>query len=81
MAEEILKRVGSLAAARAAQGINIAWGFKGELEKLMSKLIMIQVVLQVAEERQITVDMWRLWLDKVRDTAYQAEDVLDELGL
>jgi Leucine-rich repeat (LRR) protein len=80
MAEEILKRVGSLAAARAAQGINIAWGFKGELEKLMSKLIMIQAVLQVVEERQITVVMWRLWLDKVIDTAYQAEDVLDELG-
>ena len=80
MAEEILKRVGSLAAARAAQGINIAWGFKGELEKLMSKLIMIQAVLQVAEERQIMDDMWRFWLDRVRNTAYQAEDVLDELG-
>jgi uncharacterized lipoprotein len=24
--------------------------------------------------------MRRLWLDKVRATAYQAEDVLDELG-
>ena len=81
MVEEILKRVGSLAAARAAQGINIAWGFKGELEKLMSKLIMFQELLQGAEERQITVeDTWSHWLDKVQDTAYQAEDVLDELG-
>lgn len=81
MAIEILKRVHSLAAARAAQGINIAWGFKGELRKLMSTLIMFQALLQDAEERQITVDdRWMLWLDAVRDTAYQAEDVLDELG-
>ncbi|XP_034901401.1 putative disease resistance protein RGA3 [Populus alba] len=81
MAIEILKRVHSLAAARAAQGINIAWGFKGELEKLRSNLIIFQSLLKYAEERQITVDdTWRHWLDKVRDTAYQAEDVLDELG-
>jgi len=78
MAEEISKRVGSRA-ARAAQRINIAWGFKGELEKLKLKYSTIQAVLRHAEERQVTDADARVWLDKLRDIAYQAEDVLDEL--
>ncbi|XP_011016469.1 PREDICTED: disease resistance protein RGA2-like [Populus euphratica] len=78
MAEEIWKRVGSRA-ARAAQRINIAWGFKGELEKLKLKYSTIQAVLQDAEKRQVTDADSRVWLDKLRDIAYQAEDVLDEL--
>ena len=78
MAEEISKRVGSRA-ARAAQRINIAWGFKGELEKLKLKYRTIQLVQRQAEERQVTGAAARVSLDKLRDIAYQAEDVLDEL--
>eukprot|EP00258_Populus_trichocarpa_P039904 XP_024455923.1 putative disease resistance protein RGA3 [Populus trichocarpa] len=78
MAEEISKRVGSRA-ARAAQRITIAWGFKGELEMLKLKYSLIQEVLRDAEERQVTDADSRVWLDKLRDIAYQAEDVLDEL--
>jgi len=73
--EEILKRVSSL----VAQGINLAWGFKGDMKRLEESLAMIQAVLQDAEKKS-TGEAARLWLEDLRDVAYDAEDVLDEFN-
>nr|TKR85844.1 hypothetical protein D5086_0000244650 [Populus alba] len=72
--EEILKRVGSL----VDQGINLAWGFKGDMKRLEASLTMIQAVLQDAEKKRVTGESLRLWLEHLRGVAYDAEDVLDE---
>ncbi|KAJ4844609.1 hypothetical protein Tsubulata_046292 [Turnera subulata] len=74
--EETLKKVGSL----AVQGIQLAWGFKGQLQKLKQSLDIIQAVLHDAEERQAREAYVKLWLQKLREVAYEAEDVLDEFG-
>ncbi|KAJ4835866.1 hypothetical protein Tsubulata_026062 [Turnera subulata] len=71
--EETLKKVGSL----AVEGIRLAWGFKGQLQKLKHSLDFVRAVLHDAEERQAREESVKLWLQKLRDVAYEADDVLD----
>ncbi|XP_026432400.1 putative disease resistance protein RGA4 [Papaver somniferum] len=60
--------------------IALVRGVKGELEKLSEKLELIDAVLHDAEKRQVENDrLVRLWLKKLKDVAYDAEDILNEL--
>ncbi|KAI9381686.1 hypothetical protein POPTR_014G005600v4 [Populus trichocarpa] len=74
--EETLTRVISI----AAEGIGLAWGLEGQLLKLEESLTMIQAVLQDAARRPVTDKSAKLWLEKLQDVAYNAEDVLDEFA-
>eukprot|EP00258_Populus_trichocarpa_P036671 XP_024452690.1 putative disease resistance protein RGA3 isoform X3 [Populus trichocarpa] len=74
--EETLTRVSSI----AAEGIRLAWGLEGQLQKLNQSLTMIQAVLQDAARRPVTDKSAKLWLEKLQDVAYDAEDVLDEFA-
>ncbi|KAJ4827677.1 hypothetical protein Tsubulata_050826 [Turnera subulata] len=74
--EETLKKVGLL----AAEGIGLAWGFKEKLHKLNQSLESIRAVLHDAEEKQVKESSVKLWLRKLRDIAYEADDVVDEFG-
>ncbi|KAJ4825094.1 hypothetical protein Tsubulata_016805 [Turnera subulata] len=74
--EETLKKVGSL----AVQGIQLGWEFKENLLKLKQSLEFIGAVLHDAEERQAREASVKIWLQKLREVAYEAEDVLDEFG-
>uniref|UniRef100_A0A2K1ZQT8 Disease resistance N-terminal domain-containing protein n=1 Tax=Populus trichocarpa TaxID=3694 RepID=A0A2K1ZQT8_POPTR len=40
---------------------------------------MNKAVLQNAEKRKVTDESMKLWLEKLQDVAYDAEDVLDHL--
>ncbi|KAJ4723921.1 Disease resistance protein [Melia azedarach] len=51
-----------------------------ELEKWKDTLSLIEAVLSDAEEKQLTDKAVKIWLDNLRDFAYDAEDVLDEFG-
>ena len=66
--------------ARALQEFGVAWGLSTELEKLESTLSTIQAVLQDAEEKQWKSEAIRNWLRKLKDGAYDADDVLDEFA-
>ncbi|KAB5530080.1 hypothetical protein DKX38_020161 [Salix brachista] len=72
--QETLTRVRSI----AAEGIGLAWGLKGELQKLDESLSMIQAVLEDAARRPVTDKSVKILLDKLQDVAYNAEDVLDD---
>ncbi|KAJ4829652.1 hypothetical protein Tsubulata_048729, partial [Turnera subulata] len=74
--EETLKKVGSF----AVEGILLAWGFKGQLQKLKPSLDIIRAVFHDAEEREARDASVKLWLQNLREVAYEAEDVLDEFG-
>jgi len=74
--EEALKKVGSI----AAEGIRLAWGFEGQLQKLEESLTMIKDVLQDAARRQVTSNSVKRWLQKLQDVAYEADDVIDEFA-
>ncbi|XP_030940104.1 putative disease resistance protein RGA4 [Quercus lobata] len=60
--------------------IGLAWGFKDELTRLRDSVEMIQAVLADAERRQVGEERVKLWLQRLKDVAYDADDVLDELA-
>ncbi|KAF2319233.1 hypothetical protein GH714_014103 [Hevea brasiliensis] len=57
-----------------------AWNLKDDLQGLQESLTMIGGVLQDAEEQQTRREHVRLWLKKLKEVAYEAEDVFDELA-
>jgi len=74
--EEALKKASSI----AAEGISLAWGFEGHLQKLKDSLTTIKYLLQDAARRPVTSNSVKRWLQNVQDVAYDIEDVLDEFA-
>ncbi|KAF2307983.1 hypothetical protein GH714_034069 [Hevea brasiliensis] len=74
VAQKVLEKL----ASKAYQEISIAWGVQGELKKLEDVLMTIKAVLLDAEEKQVSNNDVRVWLIKLKDVLYDAEDVLDE---
>ncbi|XP_034199941.1 disease resistance protein RGA2-like [Prunus dulcis] len=74
-AEGILTKV----AALATEQVSLAWGFKGELARLGDSLSLMQNILRDAAEqptdRGHTV---KAWVEKLKNIAQDADDVLDE---
>ncbi|KAK4605443.1 hypothetical protein RGQ29_013484 [Quercus rubra] len=64
----------------ALQELGIALGLRDELDNLESTLSTIQAVLQDAEEKQWKSEAIRNWLRKLKEGAYDADDVLDEFA-
>ena len=51
-----------------------------ELTRLRDSFTMIQAVLADAERRQVREEPVRLWLLRLKDVAYDADEVLDEFA-
>ncbi|XP_058191998.1 putative disease resistance protein RGA3 [Rhododendron vialii] len=79
-AKGILKGLLSLATNQINNQINLAWGFKKDLEKLLERLEIIQALLLDVENRKITSHTMMTWLKKLKDAICHAENVLDELA-
>ena len=60
--------------------ISLEQGFKEGLINLLILLTQIQLVLNDVEKRQVSDEFLRSWLAKLRDVAYDIDDVLDEFG-
>ena len=82
MAELVLSVVvdGVIASAMslASEPVKSVWGFKEELGKLQVSFTKIQALLHDAERRQVNDESVRIWLQELKDVAYEADDVLDE---
>ena len=76
VAEEIVGKLISL----ATEQIGLACGFKEDLKRLRDSLTTIQAVLADAERRQVREEQVRLWLRRLKDVSYDADDVLDDLA-
>ncbi|KAK4486752.1 hypothetical protein RD792_006671 [Penstemon davidsonii] len=63
----------------ATQEWRLVSGFKSELNNLKESLAMIKAFLQDAARRQVEEETIRLWLKKLEDVAYEAENLFDEL--
>ncbi|KAK3188561.1 hypothetical protein Dsin_028122 [Dipteronia sinensis] len=55
-------------------------GIRPTLEKWKGKLMTFESVLNHAEEKQLTDKDVKMWLDDLRDLAYDMEDILDEFA-
>ncbi|KAK9141295.1 hypothetical protein Scep_010976 [Stephania cephalantha] len=73
---EIVERVLTL----AIDELVLVIGVKGELKKLKAVLTHIQAVLQDAEEKQVTENEVKVWLQELKQLSYDAEDALDEIA-
>ncbi|KAK9091120.1 hypothetical protein Sjap_024297 [Stephania japonica] len=62
------------------QEFGLAWGLKKELQKLESTLSTIQAVIHDTEEQQTKSKAVVNWLRKLKDVAYDADDVLDDFA-
>ncbi|OVA16398.1 Leucine-rich repeat [Macleaya cordata] len=76
VATEILKKLGTV----IAREISLAWGVKDDLAKLRQTLEMISAVMTDAENRQINDNAVRLWWRRLKDVAYNADDILDDFS-
>ncbi|OMO73330.1 hypothetical protein COLO4_27160 [Corchorus olitorius] len=76
VATTILENINS----RWIQEFGISGGLKTELERLQSTLSTIQAVLLDAEEKQWKSEAIKNWLRKLKDTAYDVDDILDEFA-
>ncbi|XP_026429564.1 putative disease resistance protein RGA1 [Papaver somniferum] len=71
---EILKPLIAL----ISEQITLAWGVKDDLKKLKGTLESIQALISSAEEKQVNDPTVRLWLRRLKDIVYDADDVMDE---
>ncbi|XP_030940125.1 putative disease resistance protein RGA1 [Quercus lobata] len=76
VAKEILSKLIPL----VTEQIGLFWGFNDELTRLRDSVELIQSVLADADRRQEREEAVRLWLRRLKDLAYDADDVLDELA-
>ncbi|KAK9137859.1 hypothetical protein Sjap_008453 [Stephania japonica] len=74
-AGEILK----LLTSKAIDEINLVKGVKKEVAKLEAVAKKIQEVIEDAEKKQVDDVSVRQWLQDLKDVAYWAEDILDEI--
>ncbi|KAB1220078.1 putative disease resistance protein RGA4 [Morella rubra] len=73
IAEGILGKLGS----RALQELGLLWGVKDELEKLQDTVSTIKAVLLDAEEKRAAGNnAVKLWLERLDDVVYKADDLL-----
>ncbi|KAG8382074.1 hypothetical protein BUALT_Bualt05G0038700 [Buddleja alternifolia] len=78
MAEAFLQVLLDKLSSLIQKEIGFFMGGDDEMKTLSEKLTTIQVVLEDAEDKQLESKPIRNWLSKLKDLAYEIEDVLDE---
>ncbi|XP_039161124.1 putative disease resistance protein RGA1 [Eucalyptus grandis] len=76
IAEGVLVKIASLVLQEAVA----IYGVENQISELRETLTAINAVLLDAEEQQAKNHCLQVWLDRLRDVLYDAEDVLDEFG-
>ncbi|XP_031282927.1 putative disease resistance protein RGA3 [Pistacia vera] len=74
----VLEQLTSIIKEQIQQEARLVAGVSKEVKKLTNNLQVIQAVLVDAEQRQVKEMAVRLWLDQLKHTSYDMEDVLDE---
>ncbi|PPD67467.1 hypothetical protein GOBAR_DD35654 [Gossypium barbadense] len=66
--------------SRALSQIRLCWNVKNDLDNLKSTVSTIKAVLLDAEERSVTSQLVKDWLEKLKDVLYDADDLLDDFS-
>ncbi|XP_031270144.1 putative disease resistance protein RGA1 [Pistacia vera] len=75
IARSVLDKLSSL----ASNEMGFAWCIKKDAQELVDTLTTIEAVLLDAEDKQIHNEKLKVWLGKLKEICYDAEDVLDEI--
>ncbi|KAF7852284.1 hypothetical protein BT93_L4578 [Corymbia citriodora subsp. variegata] len=85
MAEAIIAGIAGEIIAKlvpqALEKVGKLWGIKHELEVLRDAVSTLQAVLDDAEEQYYKNRQIQVWLEKLKDAFYDAQDVLEELNI
>ncbi|TYI03981.1 hypothetical protein ES332_A11G382200v1 [Gossypium tomentosum] len=76
LAAELITKLSSFTLSQ----IGLWWNAKDDLDDLKSTVSTIKVVLLDAEERSVTSQLVKDWLEKLRDVLYDANDLLDDFS-
>ncbi|XP_050284775.1 putative disease resistance protein RGA3 isoform X3 [Quercus robur] len=76
LAQKMIENLGS----QTFQEFGSLWGVEGELEKIKETVSTIQAVLQDAAEQRSHNNQVKLWLEKLNDAVYDADDLLSEFS-
>ncbi|XWS65017.1 hypothetical protein CRYUN_Cryun05aG0054500 [Craigia yunnanensis] len=68
-------------ATEAYRETSRAWGVQSDFQSLNDLLTAVKAVLLDAEGKQAHDNQLRVWLQKLKDACYDAEDVLDEFEI
>ncbi|XP_026418570.1 putative disease resistance protein RGA1 [Papaver somniferum] len=60
--------------------ISLAWGVKDELKRLKQTLEVVAAKTSDAERKQLNDAVVVLWLKRLKQVSYDADDVLDEFS-
>ncbi|CAL8107108.1 unnamed protein product [Prunus armeniaca] len=74
----LLERLASTTYEYIGGGVKHVLNVKEDVDKFTRTLRVIQAVLEDAEQRQLTDQAVKIWLDELKDISYQMVDVLDE---
>ncbi|XP_058108847.1 putative disease resistance protein RGA3 [Magnolia sinica] len=58
--------------------VALVMGVTKEIKKLSSTFTLIEAVLKDAETQQVKDEAVKIWLEKLKDVAYDVDDILDE---
>ncbi|XP_021298746.1 putative disease resistance protein RGA3 [Herrania umbratica] len=74
----VLEKLGSLISDEIKQNVGLAMGLEEGIQKMTTNFEDIKSVLQDAETKQVKDANVRHWLKKLKEVAYDVDDVLDE---
>ncbi|XP_043694607.1 putative disease resistance protein RGA3 [Telopea speciosissima] len=78
LVSNIIQQLATFIEKEIQQEVGLVVGVKTDVDKIFRTFTKIQALLKDAEERQLTENSVRLWLQDLKDVAYDIDDVLDE---
>ncbi|KAG4177584.1 hypothetical protein ERO13_A11G316460v2 [Gossypium hirsutum] len=66
--------------SRAFSQIGLWWNLKDDLNDLKRTVSTIKAVLLDAEEKSVTNNLVKVWLEELKDVLYDADDLLDDFS-
>ena len=76
----VAKGITDKASNLLAQEIVLLWNLKNDMEKLNDTVLTISAVIQDAEEKQQHNNQVRVWLKRLNDALFEADDLLDDIS-
>ncbi|KAF3968309.1 hypothetical protein CMV_007780 [Castanea mollissima] len=76
VASGIIRKAGDV----AGQEIALIWGVKDEIKKLKETVSTIKAVLLDAEAKKHNSEAIKLWLQRLKDAMFDADDLVDEIS-
>ncbi|KAI3893617.1 hypothetical protein MKX03_024134, partial [Papaver bracteatum] len=76
----LINELGDVIKQEIEQQVRLVVGVRKEVKKLESTFMTLKAVLNEAEQRQMNEESVKIWLVKLKNIAYEMEDVLDEWG-